>query len=60
MCDLALFATTIRTYVLLVLSVVRRNYQEQKDKKAPYLLNKTPTTNWFLLYIIGGREAIPT
>ena len=33
MCDLALFATTIRTYVLLVLSVVRRNYQEQKDKK---------------------------
>ena len=27
----------------------QKNYKEQKRKKeAPYLLNKTPTTNWFL------------
>ena len=26
----------------------RRNKKEEKKKEAPYLLNKTPTTNWFL------------
>ena len=63
MCDLAPFlvkmiTTIIREkknilmynsfYLLYVESKKNRRNKKEEKKEAPYLLNKTPTTNWFL------------